>query len=101
MHRVLSDVEGYEAYLDDVVAYSSTWSDHLLTLFLIFSHLCETLLMLNLTKCDFGNATVTYLDKQVGQGQVRLLAEKVWAVIDFPVPQSKKWNMWVLSLFLS
>lgn len=41
MQHVLSGVENCEAYLDDVVAYSSTWSDHLHTLSLIFS--CLTL----------------------------------------------------------
>ena len=90
MHCVLSGVENCEAYLDDVVAYSSTWSDHLSTLSLIFRRLREASLTLNLAKCEFGKATVTYLGKQVGQGQVRPLAEKVQAIIDFPVPQSKK-----------
>ena len=90
MHRVLSGVENCEAYLDDVVAYSSTWSDHLHTLSLIFSRLREASLTLNLAKYEFGKATVTYLGKQVGQGHVRPLAEKVQAIIDFPVPQSKK-----------
>lgn len=90
MRIVLSGVENCEAYLDDVVAYSSTWADHLHTLSLIFSRLREASLTLNLAKCEFGRATVTYLGKQVGQGQVRPLAEKVQAIIDFPVPPSKK-----------
>ena len=90
MHIVLSGVKNCEAYLDDVVAYSSTWSDHLHTLSLIFSRLREASLTLNLAKCEFGKATVTYLGKQVDQGKVRPLAEKVQAIIDFPVPQSKK-----------
>ena len=106
MHIVLSGVKNCEAYIDDVVAYSSTWSDHLHTLSLIFSRLREASLTLNLAKCEFGKATVTYLGKQVGQGEVRPLAEKVQAIIDFPVPQSAKaapfsWNVWVLSWFLS
>ena len=90
MHLVLSGVGNCEAYLDDVVAYSSTWSDHLNTLSLIFRRLREASLTLNLAKCEFGKATVTYLGKQVGQGQVRPLAEKVQTIIDFPPPQSKK-----------
>lgn len=90
MHIVLSGVENCEAYLDDVVAYSATWPDHLNTLSVVFRRLREASLTLNLAKCEFGKATVTYLGKQVGQGQVRPLAAKVQAVIDFPVPQSKK-----------
>ena len=60
------------------------------SLFLAFWLLSLASLTLNLAKCEFGKATVTYLGKQVGQGEVRPLAEKVQAIIDFPVPQSKK-----------
>lgn len=90
MHIVLSGIENCEAYLDDVVVYSSAWSDHVYTLTQVFDRLREASLTLNLAKCEFGKATVTYLGKQVGQGQVRPLAKKVQAIIDFPVPQSKK-----------
>ena len=54
MRNVLVGVESCEAYLDDVVAYSNTWSDHLNTLSLIFSRLREASLTLNLAKCEFG-----------------------------------------------
>lgn len=43
--------------------------------------------MLNSAKCEFGRATVTYLGKQVGQGQVRVLADKIQAILDFPEPR--------------
>lgn len=52
MHIVLSGVENCKACLDDVVAYSSTWSDHLHTLSLIFSRLREASLTLNLLLCS-------------------------------------------------
>ena len=74
----------------NLLSETGPWSDHLHTLSLIFSRLREASLTLNLAKCEFGKATVTYLGKQVGQGEVRPLAEKVQAIIDFPVPQSKK-----------
>ncbi len=45
---------------------------------------------MNLSKCEFGCATVTYLGKEVGNGQVRPLNSKVQAILDFPVPTSKK-----------
>lgn len=90
MQRVLAGVKNCEAYLDDVVVYSSTWPDHLATLNKIFTRLREASLTVNLSKCEFGKGTVTYLGKQVGQGQVRPVAAKVQAVIDFPVPQTKK-----------
>uniref|UniRef100_A0A8C5DT92 Gypsy retrotransposon integrase-like protein 1 n=1 Tax=Gouania willdenowi TaxID=441366 RepID=A0A8C5DT92_GOUWI len=90
MSRVLAGIDNCEAYLDDVVAYSTTWVEHVATLSLIFTRLSAASLTLNLAKCEFGKGKVTYLGKQVGQGQVRTVAAKVQAVIDFPAPQSKR-----------
>lgn len=89
-HRVLAGVSNCEAYLDDVVAYSSTWAEHLSTLSEIFRCLGEASLTLNLAKCEFGKGTVTYLGKRVGPGQVRPEAAQVQAVIEYPVPQARR-----------
>ncbi len=90
MSIVLSNVPNCEAYLDDVVCYSDTWEGHLETLNDVFKCLRNANLTLNLSKCEFGCATVTYLGKEVGNGQVRPLNSKVQAILDFPVPTSKK-----------
>ncbi len=45
---------------------------------------------MNLAKCEFGKAVVTYLGKQVGQGQVRPLSAKVQAILEFPVPETRR-----------
>ncbi|XP_035984480.1 uncharacterized protein LOC118558122 [Fundulus heteroclitus] len=90
MKQVLFGVKNCEAYLDDVVIYSGTWSEHLDTLSEVFGRFCDASLTLNLSKCEFGKATITYLGKQVGQEQVRPIAAKVQAIIDFPVPQNKR-----------
>lgn len=55
-------------------------------------------LTVNLAKCDFTRATVTYLGKVVGQGQVRLVEPKLIAVQEFPAPANKKELMWFLRL---
>ena len=39
--------------------------------------LTEAQLTINLTKCDFAKATVTYLGKEVGQGEVCPVHAKV------------------------
>ncbi len=90
MSIVLSNVPNCEAYLDDVVCYSDMWEGHLETLNDVFKCLRNANLTLNLSKCEFGCATVTYLGKEVGNGQVRPLNSKVQAILDFPVPTSKK-----------
>ena len=89
MNTVLSGVKTCEAYLDDIVAYSSTWYHHLNKLQEIFSRLEAASLMLNLAKCEFGKAVVTYLEKHVGQRQVRPLLAKVPDILEFPVPETR------------
>lgn len=59
MNTVLCDVSNCEVYLDDIVAYSSTWTEHMKTLDEIFDRLQAASLTLNLAKCEFGKAVVT------------------------------------------
>lgn len=87
---VLSGVPNCEAYLDDLVIYTDTWDDHLKVLETVFQRLEQANLTINLAKCEFGKATVTYLGKQVGQGQVRTVQEKVQAIKDYPVPTTRR-----------
>lgn len=68
---VLAGVKNSSAYLDMLLLYLSTWSEHVDTL---------TKVTLNLAKCEFGKGTVTYLGRQVGQGQVRPIEAKVSAI---------------------
>lgn len=90
MQRVLSDIANCEVYLNDVVVYSDEWEDHLNTLDQVFTKLSDASLTLNLVKCEFAKAVVTYLGKQVGQGQVKPVEGKVAAILDFPVPTNKR-----------
>ncbi len=87
---VLGDFANCKAYLDDIVVFSSNWREHVNTLFTVFTRLLNASLMLNLAKCEFAKATVTYLGKHVGQGQVRPVAQKVQAIVDFHVPHMKR-----------
>lgn len=86
VNLVLAGVPDCTAYLDDVVVYPSDWFVHLGSLRKVFHRLAAALLTLNLAKCEFSKATVTYLGKQVGRGQVRPVEEKVMAITSFPVP---------------
>ena len=90
VNLVLADVPNCTVYLDDLVIHSSTWSDHMGTLSAVFSCLAKASLTLNLAKCEFGKATVTYLGKQDGRGQVRPLTVKVSAITDFPAPTTRR-----------
>jgi hypothetical protein len=90
MNLVLGNVRNCSFYLDDVVVYSSDWASHVASLTAVFERLVEASLTLNLAKCEFGKAMVTYLGKQVGHGQVRAVDAKISAVLSYPVPTSRR-----------
>lgn len=69
MQCVLGSVANCSVYLDAVVVCSQDWGDHLSSLMDVFKQLADASLTLNLAKCEFWKATVTYLGKQVGHGQ--------------------------------
>lgn len=90
MNRVVSGLEGCAVYLDDVVVYSDSWEEHICRVQALFQRLVWARLTINLAKCEFAKATVTYLGKVVGQGFVCPVEAKVQAVKQFPQPSTKK-----------
>lgn len=90
MNRVVSGLEGCSVYLDDLVIYSDTWHSHLQRIRALFERLEEARLTINLAKCEFARATVTYLGRVVGQGRVAPVQVKVMAIEKFPRPTTKK-----------
>lgn len=90
MNMVVGDLDGCAVYLDDVVVYSDSWTSHVLQIRQLFEQLAAVNLTVNLAKCKFVRATVTYLGHVVGQGQVRIMHAKVLAVEQFPHQQQKK-----------
>ncbi|KAL2103191.1 hypothetical protein ACEWY4_000059 [Coilia grayii] len=90
INYVLSGMTGCEAYLDDVVVFSATWGQHLEQIKELFERLSRASLTVNLAKCEFAKATVTYLGRVVGRGQVRPVSAKVEAICNFPVPSSRR-----------
>ncbi|KAL3992385.1 DnaJ-like proiein [Sarotherodon galilaeus] len=90
VNKVLRGLSNCSAYLDDLVIYTETWQDHLETLRQVFHRLAQATLTLNLAKCEFAKATVTYLGREVGRGQVRPIDAKVAVITEFPTPTTRR-----------
>ncbi|KAL2103192.1 hypothetical protein ACEWY4_000060 [Coilia grayii] len=90
INGVLEGVANCEAYLDDLILHSTTWPEHLALLSTVFQRLSAANLSINLAKCEFGQATVVYLGKVVGGGQVRPVQSKVEAILNYPVPSTRR-----------
>lgn len=89
VNSVLSGWPNCNTYLDDLIIYTPTWEKHVKSLTQVFARPATASLTVNLAKCEFRPATVTYLRKQVGKGQMRLIEAKVSAIMDFPVPTNR------------
>ena len=78
------------AYLDDLVVFSDSWTEHLSHLETILEKLQEFGLTAKMAKCQWAMAECTYLMHVVGGGCVKLEINILEAVENFPVPQTKK-----------
>jgi transposase InsO family protein len=92
MDRVLSGLQGIElfVYLDDIVIYSSSLTEHARK----FNKLAERLRAANLRlqpdKCEFLRKEVTYLGHVIGEAGVKPDPNKIKAVKSFPRPKNAK-----------
>lgn len=98
MNQVTVGLDNVVTYIDDLVAYSFSWADHLVHLGQLFERLEEAGLVVNLPKCELGKGQVTYLGHRVGHGEVLPKAAKIQAILDFPVPQTRRQLMRVLGM---
>ena len=98
VNNVICGLDGCDAYIDDVIIYSDSWSDHLQRIRKFFERISKAKLTVNLAKTEFCHATVTFLGHLVGQGHFKPLEAKVNAISEFPVPKCKRQLMRFLGM---
>uniref|UniRef100_A0A0A9CM28 Integrase catalytic domain-containing protein n=1 Tax=Arundo donax TaxID=35708 RepID=A0A0A9CM28_ARUDO len=75
-------------FFDDILIYSSSWSEHLQHVRLVFQVLLDNELFLKKSKCSFGETSVSYLGHVISEKGVAMDEEKVKAVLSWPLPHS-------------
>ena len=90
MSIITRGLEGCVVYIDDVVVFSDDWETHVHLIRELFCALRDAGLVINLAKCDFGRAEVTYLGHVVGHGKVLPKDTNIRAIVDLPTPSSKR-----------
>jgi len=76
-------------YIDDIIIYSQTFSDHLKHLKAVFGKLKEAGLTLKPSKCRFAAKEVTYLGHIFSKDGIHVDPDKIEAVKSFPEPNSQ------------
>ena len=77
-------------YLDDVLVYSRTFSNHLDHLCLVFDRFREAGLKLKPKKCHFGQKSVKFLGHVISKDGVQPDPGKIKAIKGYPVPRRVK-----------
>jgi len=91
INQVLGDCQPFaKAYIDDIVIFSQTWTEHLDHLREVFQHLAAANLHVRMKKCQFGHSEACYLGHIIGQGKIVPDGAKVATIQDYPIPVSKK-----------
>ena len=91
MDTILRGLEDFVGvYIDDVVIYSSTLTEHLQHLQSVLERLQQAGLTLKLKKCKFGAVECTYLGHQVGMDGVKPELSKIIAIQQIEQPHTKK-----------
>lgn len=88
--EVLRGLDFCMVYIDDILVASESKEQHIEHLHILFRRLRKYGIIINTTKCVFGQTTVNFLGYQVSNGGVFPLPEKVDAVSNFPKPETAK-----------
>ena len=90
MDKVISGLKNTKVYIDDVIVHSKNWADHSKYIRALFDRLTLYQLTVNLSKSDFGKATVIYLRHVVGQSKISPIEAKVQGIAKFAPPNDRK-----------
>jgi hypothetical protein len=74
-------------FFDDILIYSTSWTDHLRHLRIVFELLRHHRLFVKHSKCSFGVDAVAYLDHTISGAGVAMDPAKVQAIHDWPRPR--------------
>ena len=77
-------------FLDDILIFSNTLSEHEAHLKQVLEKLREHKLYGRLAKCEFCRQEVSYLGHIIGQGGISVCKDKISAILEWPRPTSPR-----------
>ena len=91
MRMILSSCQDFsDSFIDDVIIFSESWSDHVSHIRQVMQALREASLTAKPSKCMFGYKEIEFLAHVVGSGEIRPVQDKIDAINNIPVPKTKK-----------
>ncbi len=90
MRKLLDNMQDVDNFIDDIMLFSNTWGEHLRTLKELCTRLRKHKLTARPSKCEIGAGEIECLGHTVGQNGVRMLPDKVHAIVNAPHPTTKR-----------
>ncbi|XP_065921975.1 uncharacterized protein [Magallana gigas] len=90
MRKLLQGMNGVENFIDDVIVFTDTFEEHLHILKTVFERLRDAGLTARPTKCFIGCDKIDCLGHMVGNKCLEPEQDKIDAVRNAPIPQTKK-----------
>ncbi|CAM4874461.1 unnamed protein product [Rotaria socialis] len=75
-------------YLDDIIIFSESFSDHLYHLRCVFSALHDKNLLLNPPKCELAVQRINYLGHTIKKDSITPMKDKIEAILRIPEPHT-------------
>ena len=77
-------------YIDDILIYSKSSSEHIAHLTQVLDILSNNGLYLNVDKCSFARPNVNFLGHNIGIDGINVIENKIEAIKNFPLPTTRK-----------
>lgn len=90
IEQILQGIENVIVYLDDITIVGKTIQEHLETLEKVLKRLQEFGFKVNIKKCEFLKSCIQFLGHIVDANGIRLIPEKIEAIVKMPPPKDLK-----------
>ena len=90
MRRLLEGLRHLESYVDDVLAHTKSWEEHLVALREFFERVRRAKLTLKPKKCQIGFDTIDFLGHTLSGDHIKPKEESIDKIKEMPRPKNKK-----------
>lgn len=90
MRKLLNGSKNLESYVDDVLAHTRNWKEHMVILRDFFDRVRKAKLTLKPKKCQIGYAEIDFLGHTVTDERIKPREESIDKIINMPRPTNKK-----------
>ncbi|CAG7785549.1 unnamed protein product, partial [Allacma fusca] len=86
MHELTRDLDFVFVYIDDIIVASTSESEHLRHLEILFKRLQDYGVTINVAKCCFGASIVKFLGHEISPDGMKPLKDKIEIISNYPIP---------------